>query len=389
MWGAACQRRHESNRVRTVRVATLTGVALLLAVSSAVFGAQEPRRDTSTRRVSERIQALQREAEQLAAQSRSLLGDLRKLEVERDLRTEDARMAEAAAAAGQQVLDATTARVDALEQQREAQLPDLRTQLVDIYKRGRTGYAAMLFGTTDAREFARATRAIASLSRINERRVEQHRATVAALRVERANQERDAAELRTRQQEAERARTAAQRAVAARTDLINRIDARRDLTAQYMGELQMAYEKLQGVTSTGSSTIDVPITPFRGALDWPVAGRVTGRFGQANRTAGTTVRNGIEIAAPEGTAVRAVHSGTVAFAGPFTGFGTLVIVDHGGNAFTLYGSLGSVAIERGAPVEAGTELGRTGTGPDSTPGLYFEVRIDGRSVDPLQWLKPH
>lgn len=370
-------------------MATLTGVAVVAVLGIVVVGAQEPRQETPTRRVGERIQALQREAEQLATQSRSLLGDLRQLEVERDLRIEEARQAEAAAAAGQQALDATTARVDALEQQRQAELPDLRAQLVDIYKRGRTGYAAMLFGTTDAREFARATRAIASLSRINERRVEQHRATVGALRAERANLERNAAELKTQQQNAERARTDAQRAVSARTALINRIDARRDLTAQYMGELQTAYDNLRAVTSTGSGPVNVPIAPFRGALDWPVAGRVTGRFGQANRTAGTTVRNGIEIAAPEGTVVRAVHGGTVAFAGPFTGFGTLVIVDHGGNAFTLYGSLGSAAIERGAPVEAGTEVGRTGTGPDSMPGLYFEVRIDGRSVDPLQWLKPH
>jgi len=334
------------------------------------------------------MQALQREAEQLAAQSRSLLGDLRQLEVDRDLRTEEARQAEAAANTAQQELDATTVRVEALERERQAQLPDLRAQLVDIYKRGRTGYAAMLFATNDAREFARATRAIASLSRINERRIEQHRATLAALRAERANQEMNAAELRRQQQDAERARTAAQRAVTARAALINRIDARRDLTAQFLGELQVAYEKLQQITFSGPGPVAVPITPFRGVLDWPVTGRLTGRFGQSNRPAGTTVRNGIEIAVPEGTPVRAVHGGTVAFAGPFTGFGTLVIVDHGGSAFTLYGSLGSAAVDRGTGVDAGTELGRTGTGPDSMPGLYFEVRIDGRSVDPLQWLKP-
>jgi septal ring factor EnvC (AmiA/AmiB activator) len=86
--------------------------------------------------------------------------------------------------------------------------------------------------------------------------------------------------------------------------------------------------------------------------------------------------------------VRAVHGGTIASAGPFSGFGNLVILDHGGNNFTLYGDLSSLAVTRGDVVEAGAELGRTGQGPGTATGLYFEVRIDGRPVDPLQWLKP-
>jgi septal ring factor EnvC (AmiA/AmiB activator) len=332
---------------------------------------------------------LQREAAQLAVQSRGLLGDLRKLEVERDLRTEEAREAEAAAATAQQSLLTTTARVAVLEQQREAQLPDMRRQLVDIYKRGRTGYAQLLFGANNVREFARATRAVASLSTVNEQRLLKHRATVESLKAERAALERQTTELRLRQREAEDARAAAQRAIASRTALLARIDARRDLAAEYVGELQVAYDRLQQQLGTSrSSRVEVPLLPFRGALDWPVIGRVTGRFGQSDRPGGTAIRNGIDIAAPEGTIVKAVHGGTVAFAGLFTGFGTLVIVDHGANNFTLYGYLSSLAVDRGDTVEPGTELGRTGSGPGTATGTYFEVRIDGRQVDPLQWLRP-
>jgi septal ring factor EnvC (AmiA/AmiB activator) len=367
---------------------TAARVALLLAAGIVVLGAQAPP-DTQSRRVTARMQALQREAQQLAAQSKSLLGDLRQLEIERDLRTEDARQAEVAATTAQQAVDAATARVDTLEREREAQLPDVRAQLVDIYKRGRTGYAPLLFGATDVREFARATRAIASLSRISEQRLAAHRTTLAGLHNQRATLEARAAELRTSQQQADQARAAAQRALVARTALIDSIDSRRDLTAQYMGELQAVYEKLQQqVTSSGPATVDVPLAPFRGALEWPVTGRVLSRFGRADRPGSPAVKNDIEIETTESTAVRAVHDGTVAFAGPFTGLRTLVIVDHGQNDFTLYGSLGSAAVERGAVIAAGTEVGRSGTGTGTTPSVYFEVRIDGRSVDPLQWLKP-
>src|SRR6185436_3852709 len=107
----------------------------------------------------------------------------------------------------------------------------------------------------------------------------------------------------------------------------------------------------------------------------------------ASPAAGTPPSNGIEIAAPEGARVSAVHEGVVAFADSFSGFGNLVIVDHGAQAFSLYGNLLDIGVKKGAIVEAGQALGTVGaslTGPD---GLYFELRVDGQPVDPFQWLK--
>ena len=135
--------------------------------------------------------------------------------------------------------------------------------------------------------------------------------------------------------------------------------------------------------------VAVPLRPFQGALDWPVQGRIIGFFGQAsNRLGGGAARNGIEVAADEDTPVRAVHGGTVGFAGPFTGFGTLVILDHGSNGYSLYGYLASTPLQQGQTVETGAEVGRVGLAPAGPPTLYFEMRIDGRSVNPVQWLKP-
>jgi murein hydrolase activator len=385
---------YNSRTLRTVKrhirpIGVALRPALLLVLCATAFAAQSPQTDAPSRRVNARIQTLQREAQLLAAQARTLLGDLRQLEIERDLRSEDARQAEAAVATVQRTLDATTARVAALEREREAELPDMRAQLVDIYKRGRTGYAGLIFGAADVRELARATRAVASLSTINERRLAEHRATLAALRTERSAQQQKTLDLRAAQERAEQAKALVQRAIAARTALVGRIDAQRDLNAQYIGELQGVYDRLQQrVSASTPGRTEVPLAPFRGALDWPVSGRVISRFGRADRPGDGAVTNGVEIAVPEGTVVRAVHGGTVASAGPFPGFGTLVIVDHGDNDFSLYGMLGALAVERGTTVEAGSEVGRTGTAPDATPALYFEVRIDGRSVDPLQWLKP-
>src|SRR5688500_8416152 len=369
-------------------------LSLLWCVAVATIVAQGPdsaRGDAQARRVEERIRALQRESEELAGQTQTLVGELRKLEIERDLRVEEAKQAEAAASAARQTLAQATERLAALEQQRVAQLPDLELQLVDVYKRGRTGYARLIFGAEGLREFARATRAVSALASINERRLAEHRATLAALSTERATLQKTAAELDARGAAARSARIAAERAVAARAALITRIDSQRDLTAQYVGELQDAYNRLQQRIAGDSpgGAVNVPLAPFRGALEWPAPGRLSGRFGQTiGRLGGTAVRNGIEIAAPEETLVRAVHGGTIAYADVFTGFGNLVIIEHGGANYSLYGYLGSISVARGDPVETGAELGRVGLSPAGPPALYFEMRIDGRSVDPLHWLKP-
>jgi septal ring factor EnvC (AmiA/AmiB activator) len=330
------------------------------------------RTEAVTKRVNARILVLQREADRLAGEARTLVGDLRKLEIDRDLQVELFKQAEADVVAGEAEVKNLNERVVALEQERLQQLPGLKAQLVDIYKRGSTGYARLVFGVTSVRELARATRAVAALARINELRIEEHRRTLSAMHEERAMLEVKVRQLQAHQAEAERARTAAERAVTARTKLIEQIDAQRDLNAQLAGELRVASDRLQQqlvnlAAGRSLEQVDVPITLFRGALDWPVPGRISGRFGQPARAGSPTLRNGVEIGAAEGSRVQAVHSGTVSYADAFTGFGNLVILDHGGNNYTLYGYLDSITAQRGDVVEAGTELGRVGTAPADRP----------------------
>jgi septal ring factor EnvC (AmiA/AmiB activator) len=367
--------------------------ALLIAFAAlaATIAAQDRDESSEAQRIAARIRALQQEATRLAAQSNSLVGELQKLEVERQLRTAEVQQAEAARAAAERAVTDATARINTLDQQRQAQMPALEAQFVDLYKRGHGGYARLLFQGSNLRDFARASRAVSALASLNAKRVEEYRHTIDSLRGERAGLEQKARELAARDMDARRARAAAEQAIAARRSLAAQIDQRRDMTAQYVGELQVAYDRLQQKVPnepTAQESSAVPLAPFRGALEWPVAGQLKARYGQtANRLGGAAVKNGIEIAAPEGTSVRAIHGGTVRFAENYTGFGTLVILDHGSENYSLYGYLSSASVARGDVVPGGAELGRVGAPPAGMPALYFELRIDGHSVDPLQWLK--
>ena len=368
-------------------IACLLGAALPVAQQAATDAAR------AKARVDERLKVLHQEADRLASQSKTLLGDVRKLEVQRDIRVTEAQEAERTLAAAREDLDNTTRRLEALEEERQRGLPDLKRQLVETYKRGRAGYLRLLLSAGDLRGFARATRAMTALTFRQERVLSDYHQTVDALRAERTVLQTKTAELKARDADAKRARGLAEKAVAERAALIEQIDSRRDLAAQYVGELQVARERLDqqitGLASEQRGPVAVPLTPFRGALDWPVTGDVASRFGQpTGRQGGPLVRSGMEISAPEGAIVHAIHGGTVGYAEGYTGLGTLVILDHGGNNYSLYGYLLSLSVQRGEMVEAGAELGRVGPSPAGPPQLYLELRIDGRSVDPLQWLKP-
>lgn len=374
--------------------ASRAACVLALVVAAAALRGQEQPAGEAARRVDTRMRALQQEADRLARESRTLIGDLRQLEIERDLRRAEAVAADAAATAAAAALGETNGRIRELERRRVSQLPYLRSQLTELYKRGRGSYARLLFSATDVRDFGRTTRAVTAMATLDARRVAEHRRTLDQLRRERGVQQQTARAMAADQEKSRAARLAAERAVQARAALVADIDARRDLAARYAGELDVVYQRLQQQVASvaagrAAETVALPLAPFAGTLEWPVAGAVTGSFGQtANRPGGAAARNGIDIAAPEDAPVRAVHGGTVGYADAFTGLGTLVILDHGADSFSLYGFLSVLHVGRGDVVDTGAELGRVGTGPGGLPGLYFEMRIDGRSVDPVQWLKP-
>ena len=71
----------------------------------------------------------------------------------------------------------------------------------------------------------------------------------------------------------------------------------------------------------------------------------------------------------------------------FAGFGNLVILDHGLQTFSLYGDLLDISVKKGDRIEHGQALGTVGSSVTGPAGLYFELRVDGQTVDPLQWLR--
>lgn len=143
-------------------------------------------------------------------------------------------------------------------------------------------------------------------------------------------------------------------------------------------------EELAALMATLPQDEELPrITTLRGQLRRPVDGRVIEGFGQSR--GGESRRSGWVMAAAPGSEVRATAHGRVAFADWLRGYGLLVILDHGDGIMSLYGQNQSVLRQVGDWVRTGEVIAVTGE-PDR--GLYFEIRENGRPVNPSRWLQP-
>ncbi|MBP1752277.1 MAG: zinc metalloendopeptidase domain protein [Geobacteraceae bacterium] len=128
----------------------------------------------------------------------------------------------------------------------------------------------------------------------------------------------------------------------------------------------------------------------KGRLSMPLRGRLISGFGRHKHAQfnSYTVNNGISIAAPVGADVRAIYDGTVIFAEYFKGYGNMVIVDHGGGYFSLYAHNSRIAKRAGTSVAKNDILASVGDIDSANgPMLYFEIRYQGKPVDPSAWVR--
>jgi len=213
---------------------------------------------------------------------------------------------------------------------------------------------------------------------------------------------------RKEQQQSEQLRTAKARLVTARRDLEASLSAlsekKRDknlLLAEARDEKKKNTLLLRELEASASHLKDLldalkreaetgqsAFATLRGSLKRPVSGKVVVAFGQnrSDKFNTYTLSNGVTIQSAEGTPVRAVYGGKIIFADWLRGYGRIIIIDHGGNYYTLYGHLSDLKVQVGQEVEADRIVGLVGdSGSLEGPALYFEIRHHGKPVDPGPW----
>jgi murein hydrolase activator len=232
------------------------------------------------------------------------------------------------------------------------------------------------------------------------------REMVQSLNVQAARQEMLTQELARKRQDVEEQRRdlaevkeAVQKEAQKKREMLASIREEKESRQRALKDLEQAAIRLQKMIeelsrrSAGNSK-QAPagsgLESMRGKLDWPVKGQLIGGFGKTKHHEFSTeiFRKGLEIEAPVGEEIRAVEKGKVVFADRFSGYGKMLIIDHGDRYYTVYAHLSDFLKKSGDSVQRGEAVALVGDS-DSLAGskLYFEMRKDGKSIDPAPWFR--
>jgi septal ring factor EnvC (AmiA/AmiB activator) len=373
----------------------LLGLSLVFAMPSSAAAVED--RSERLERLKQAIEERRARVAVFEREQRGLLDALEAVDRAVEALEDDAARRAREAAAAAETERAATARLPSLEAQLAKTRRAMAGRVVALYKTGELGPTQLLFASQSLREILERVRALSVLLEHDRLLVDRARREQGALDAGRreaaeaaARAAQALAELAVRHEELDAERRGKQRLLAS-------VRGHRTREAAVLAELEEAARALEAaIAELGDAPAPLPDLPsgpafssLRGRLPAPVDAPIVRGYGrQVDAQFQTELfSKGVDFDAPRGTAVRAVASGIVRFAGWFRGYGRMAILDHGERFFTVHGHLDELRVEVGDAVEAGDALGTVGdTGSLAGPRLYFEIREGGQAVDPRTWL---
>ena len=315
-------------------------------------------------------------------------------------------------------IDKTLANIELERQEAERKRVQINRRMAALYKGGDTGNLRVFFSSESFPQMSENLRYMRSILDNDRKLFQQYSANLERLEQLKLRLEQDAArkegirrsmEAKKREIEQEKTRKASF-LVKVRQDKQGYQASLKELQAN-AGRLQSMIQRLEarsrkayssrvrrkgGAVPRQSAPAQATTVPnhglgaLRGRLSLPVKGTIVDRFGRHKHPEfnSFTVSNGISVAAPAGSAIHAVYDGEVIFSNYFKGYGNMIIVDHGDGFFSLYAHASSVTKKVGSKVSRNDVLASVGD-VDSTKGpmLYFEIRYQGKPVDPAPWFR--
>jgi murein hydrolase activator len=312
----------------------------------------------------------------------------------------------------------TMGEIERTRQEADKKRTQIGRRVAALYKGGETGNLRVFFSSESFPQMSENLRYMRSVLENDKKLFAQYSDDLSRLKGLKARLEQDAARkegirrtmvTRKREIEQEQSRKASY-LVKVRQDKQGYLSSLKELQANAK-RLQSMFEKLEARNrkrysprirgkaghEVGSAALPPPplvpdkgLGAQKGRLSLPVKGNIVERFGRHKHPEfdSFTFSNGISVTAPAGTPIHAVFDGEVIFADYFKGYGNMIIVDHGGGFFSLYAHASSVAKKVGSKVARNDVLASVGD-VDSSKGplLYFEIRYQGKPVDPAPWFR--
>jgi len=356
--------------------------------------------DFASPNVQQRIERLKQSRESARQKKRQVLSKLRQVRSQQRAISEQIEEVERAAEQAQRELlriQRNLAQTERELQRAEGELKALEARyqtyrrqvwqrLIAFYKSGHSGYLGVLLDVESFADFLNRLYFLQRLAAHDQKRLtglRQAQRDILRLRGEIWGKRERLLSLQAEQ----RARQGTlRRQLAQKQRLMEAINRDRRMYEQSLAELEQTEREIEAMIRRLSRPL-APALRGSGRYVRPVNGPVVSRFGMRRHPilGGSRFHNGLDLAAPYGSPIRAVDHGCVLFAGWKGGFGLTVILDHGNGIQTLYGHCSSILVSSGQTVRRGQVIARVGsTGLSTGPHLHFTVYRNGQAVNPYQ-----
>jgi murein DD-endopeptidase MepM/ murein hydrolase activator NlpD len=400
-------------RTRAIRLAV--GAVLVCLVATTVPAAADPQERLE--QIHQRQGRIQERIDRLADESHSLAGRIRILDAERSrveghVQSLDAQLhklntriekAKDELDVAQKHMALLTDQLQSILKELEARTEIYSARAVELYKAGPGAYFdGLLTSDSFADLYDRISYYTASVDadaalidqiellrdRTTDRReaVETEEARIAKAKLSLEKDREVVAAARQRQADLLAEREAV---LGEKQTILNQVESKKDQWQRIAEQLEQDAAQIQSLLSSGGSTSSAA-PGGTGQLAWPAAGPITSPFGWRTHPifGDTRFHEGLDIGAPYGAPVFAADAGTVVFAGVMSGYGNVLVVDHGGGLATAYAHLSAFQVSYGQSVARGQQIANVGcTGYCTGPHLHFEVRVNGSPVDPMPYLQ--
>lgn len=365
------------------------------------------------------VDALKDKLKDQAAEKKKLQNELNSIDSEKATVKEQIEALDAQINSTEEQIELQNDLIDSLEEmiaQKEEELAEaqkkeeqqyekFKTRVRVMYEQGETSYLEVLLSADDLSDFLSKYEIVSQIAEYDKNLFEELKALKEEIAQTKAELEEDRQQAENARKELEVSKSELDTQLADRSQAMkelesaaeevkasfaeieaeeNAINAQIDKIVKEMeaeAERKRQEEAAQGGGSTSSGTTQV------GDYTYPLPSgyrRVTDKFGYRNHpvTGVYKLHTGVDISAPNGTAIYAAQSGTVIIAGYSSAWGNYVVINHGGGVTTLYAHMSKILTTKGATVSAGQQIGKVGsTGYSTGNHLHFEVRQNGSYQD--------
>lgn len=345
--------------------------------------------------LAKQVQNYRKQIKDMGAKVEGLLTKVNTLQQDESVARQELRVLELQNAKIQEninILDASMKdeqiKIDELSRQMEE-------RLLDIYKYGQTGTMRTLFASRSVFEAVETAYLLKIVNQRDEAILSQLQTRVQNLDMSKRTMDDQQSRLKEKTQAVKTQRDKYNRNIKETNSFIKSIQHKRELAEKAVLEAEQAQKAAGAMIAAlqkkkAAQARKVYVSGKGSMFDWPVRGAMASPYGERVHPIlkRRILHSGIDIAAPNGTPVKAPAGGEVIYDGWLRGYGRVVVLDHGRGYSTLYAHLSASLVKEGQEVRPGAVIARVGrTGNVTGAHLHFEVRVYGTPVNPIKYLK--